>query len=291
MAIEQESSPGDPDLKMLRRSAIENEIPTYRAVSTRAVFATICGLLAGLSFTHPVFYLFAAAAVILGFSADRAIQRYPDLLTGRGLARAGVALGLIFGLSIYTITSVQTFLFKRQVAEFAREYARILKESSLADAYWVSLSPNARAHVTPEENMKQMQDKREEAAMTEMKFAGVRNLSTQLHASPESTITFKGIEDHGSEDLVLVALALFDVHVGPIPHKHEEGEEEGHEHDHDHADEGPRDLHAMATIKGYVPEGKDAYEWWVEDLTYPYQPKTGSLPTPKAVDDGHGHAH
>ncbi|MDG3002461.1 hypothetical protein [Paludisphaera mucosa] len=288
MAIEQESAPDEADLKLMRRSAIENEIPTYRAVSTRAVFSVICGLLAALSFTHPAFYLFAAAAVALGFWADRAIQKHPEMLTGQSLARAGVAMGLVFGLSIYTITTVQWYLSTRQAGAFASEYAKVVKNGSLADIYWLGLAPPTRAHVTPEDNFKSMQGQKEEAAMSEMKFAGIKKLSQDLHSSPANTITFHAIENMGREDLVQVAIAVFDVNLAATPHEHKDGEEHK-EGEAEHKPAGPQSLHAMAVIKGIVPDGKSAYEWWVDDVVYPYVPKTAALPD-KPVDDGHGHA-
>jgi len=286
VATEQESTPDAADLTTLRRSVVEHEFPTYQAVSTRAVFAVICGLLAGLSFAHPLFYLFAAAAVALGWSADRAIRRHPDVLTGGTLARAGVGLGLVFGLSIFTVTTVQDFLTGRRASAFAVEYARMLKDRPLADLYWIGLHPSTRAATTPEENLKQMETGQEAAAMAEMKYAGLRQLSADLKASEKNTIVFDGIETMGKEDLTVVAIARFDVHVAELPARREEGEE--HEHRDDRA--VPIDAHAMAVIKGAVPEGKRGYEWWVDDVTYPYQPKTAGLPE-KAVDDGHGHAH
>lgn len=291
MAIEQESTrPDESDLKLLRRSAIENEIPTYRAVSTLAVFAVLCGLLGALSFTHWAFYLFAAAAVVLGFWADRSIQRRSDVLTGRGLARTAMAMGLIFGLSIFTITAVQQFLARREAAAFALQYGERLKSGSLAELYWIGLVPTARASLSPEENLKQMQSRQEDAAMMDMKYAGLRKLTQELHASPESTIKFNSIEKLDREDLTLVALALFDVHIGASKDEHKEGEpakegEAAHDHEHHEAFDG----HALAVIKGAVPENKNAYEWWVEDVHYPYTPKTANLPE-KKVDDGHGHA-
>jgi hypothetical protein len=313
VAIEQESTPDAPDLKLLRRSAIESEIPTYRAVSTRAVLAVICGLLAGLSFTHPMFYVFAVAAVLLGWSAERAIRRYPDMLTGGRLARTGVALGLVFGLSIFTVTSVQTYLTTRQAGAFAAEYAQMVKTRSLTDLYWIQLNPTARASISPEENLKQMQGQ-QEAAMADMKYAGLRKLVADLHASDKNTITYSGIESLGKDDLIVVAIARFDVHIAEQPktgdeakhddghghddgHDHKEGdghdhkEGDGHKHD-DGRKQGPVDSHAMAVVKGMVPEGKTAYEWWVDDVVYPYEPKTAALPAAeKPLDDGHGHAH
>lgn len=302
MATDQESAPDAADLTTLRRSVVEHEFPTYQAVSTRAVFAVLCGLLASLSFAHPAFYLFAAAAVVLGWSADRAIRRHPDVLTGGRLARAGVGMGLVFGLSIFTVTTVQDFLTKRRASAFAVEYAQMLKTRPIADLYWIGLFPESRAVTTPEDNLKQMEDGQEQAAMAEMRYAGLRQLSADLKASEKNSITFEGIETMGKEDLTVVAIARFDVHVAELPaepkeEKHEEGEEhkEGEEHEHAHPEGGdrravPLDAHAMAVIKGVVPEGKRGYEWWIEDVTYPYQPKTAALPE-KAVDDGHGHAH
>ena len=271
MAIDQESSPDATEPKPSRPSVIENQIPTYRAVSTMAVFALICGGLAFFSFTSSFFYIFAVLAVVLGVLAERSIQRRPDVLTGRGLARAGVAMGLIFGLSIATITTVQTYLIKREAGLFAAHYATMLKESSLADLYYVGLTPPARAATTPEDNLAQMASQREEAAMAEMRYAPLKNLSEFLKAAPEHTISFVEIEGLGSEDLIPVALAVYKV------------EDTG---DEDHEAE-----YAMAVLKGMIPEGKRGYEWWVDDVRYPYQPQSYVAPVKAGSDDGHGHAH
>lgn len=275
MAIDQESSPDATEPKPVQRSAIENEIPTYRAVSTRAILALFCGALAFFSFTSSAFYLFAVLAVVLGVSAERAIQRRPEMLTGRGLARAGIAMGLIFGLSIATITTVQSYLIKREAGLFAVEYARMLKESPLADLYYVGLTPLARASTTPQDNLAQMASQREEAAMTEMRYGPLKHLSETLKADPESSISFVEIEALGSEDLTPVALAVYKVEGG------------SHDEDHDH----PETEYALAILKATVPEGKRGYEWWVDDVRYPYQPKSYVAPAKPAADDGHGHAH
>ena len=81
-------------------SVIENELPAYRAISRLAVFSLIFGFLALFSFAHWFFYLFAVLAIVAGIAANVTIKRYPDMLTGRGLASAGIAMGLIFGLVV-----------------------------------------------------------------------------------------------------------------------------------------------------------------------------------------------
>lgn len=272
MAIDQESSPDATEPKPLGRPVIENEIPTYRAVSTRAIFALICGALAFFSFTSPVFYLFAVLAVVLGVSAERSIQRRPDTLTGRGLARAGVAMGLVFGLSIATITTVQDYLIKREAGLFATRYATMLKESPMADLYFVGLNPTVRATTNPQENLSRMAEAREEAAFDEMRYGPLKALSEFLKADPGHTISFVEIEGLGSEDLIPVAVAVFKVE--------------------DAGDKDHESKFAMAVLKGMVPEGKRGYEWWVDDLRYPYQPQSYVAPVKApAGDDGHGHAH
>jgi hypothetical protein len=76
VAIDQETTPATTDSSP-RLPVFENEIPTYRAVSSRAVFAVLCGLMSVFSFAHPAFYLFAILAVVLGVTADRKIQQHP----------------------------------------------------------------------------------------------------------------------------------------------------------------------------------------------------------------------
>ena len=67
-------------------SAIENEIPTYRAISPQAVFSLILGCLAILSFAHWFFLRCAVAAVVLGVPRgpeDRPPERRPDRTRAR----------------------------------------------------------------------------------------------------------------------------------------------------------------------------------------------------------------
>ena len=96
----------------LAPSAIENEIPSYRAISRYAVFSLICGIIASFSFAS-LFFVFSVAAVILGILAHLGIKKYPDMITGRGMANVGIALGLIFGLIVSTYTGVHALILSR----------------------------------------------------------------------------------------------------------------------------------------------------------------------------------
>jgi hypothetical protein len=253
-------------------SVIENELPTYRAISTRAVLSLLCGVLTLFSVASPYFFAFAILAVILGFTADRNILRYPDMLTGRGLAKAGIALGLIFGLGIYTISTVQAVIRTRNAEEFARSYAEVLKSKTMAELMWLELPPVQRKGVSPTEVMERFQKaKRQEAAMFEMKSANLRNLKNRLDLSKDQTVRFVRLENEWSDGINLGAQALFELR-GPKTKEY------------------PEEEHAMVTFKGVQDEGKKGYGWYEENVTYPYKPGTAAQPE-KPVDDGHGHAH
>jgi len=254
----------------IESSPIENELPAYRAISSRAVLSVLCGILAVFSIASPFFYIFAVLAVVLGFTADWNIQRYPDILTGRGLAQTGAALGLIFGLGIFTVSSVQGFIRTRNAGSFAKYYAEVFKTGTLADLLWLEYPPVVRKSVSAEDVMKKAQSKKE-AMMYEMKHGPLRNLKKRLDSSKDQEIHFVRLENEARDGLTLVALALFEVH-GPESKDFPQKEE-----------------YALATLKGTSEDGK-GYEWWVDDFQYPYKPATATLPE-KPVDDGHGHAH
>jgi hypothetical protein len=272
VAIDQETSPAATDLNP-NPPAIENEIPTYRAVSTTAVVAVLCGLMAMFSFAHPFFYVFAALAVVLGVTADRKIQRYPDVLTGQTIARVGVLLGLVFGLSIATITTLQNYLIRREAVKFAKHYGERLKEAPLVELYWLGLPPSTRQKITADENWAQLQAAgSQEQAMDEMTKAPLKSLSERLKSSEAPKIAFRNVEFQGQDnDNQPLILAVYELD-GPPDKTHE-----------------AKELAAIV-FKGMVPEGSKIYEWWADEVRYPYNPATYEPPV-KPVDDGHGHAH
>jgi hypothetical protein len=50
---------------------------------------------------------------------------------------------------------------------------------------------------------------------------------------------------------------------------------------------GDKETFLLAVMKGMKNE-KGVYEWWVDDVRFPYKPASYTPPT-KPVDDGHGH--
>jgi hypothetical protein len=250
-------------------SAIENEIPTYRAISPEAVFSVILGSLAILSFAHWIFLTCAVAAVVMGIVADRKIVRQSDVLTGRGLAQAGIALGLSFGLAMVTIASVQNWILVRQASTFAKTYEGVLNKGSIEDAVWFGQNPLYRTGKSPQEVMTEMKKSRAGGSMFDLEHASLIRLRALLNEGG-ADIHFAKIEQHGKEGLNPYAAALYELHregSKPIPDE---------------------ERFAMVVLKGMTQKGR--LEWWVEKIGFPYQPDSFK-PAVKPADDGHGHAH
>jgi hypothetical protein len=254
--------------------AIENELPTYRAISTRAIFSLICGILASFSFANLFLLIFAALAVVLGVLANLAIKRHPDMLTGRGLANAGIALGLVFGLVTATYTGVQSFVLTQAASKFGREYAEAVQSGSLGKMLWYNLHPDMRKNKSPEETLREFETaKAKERMMMDQKTAPVQSLRKRLVSSKDETFHFVDIETQGldegpGKEIGYFATALFEVE-GP-----------------GNKDFPEKKQHALAIFKGRT-KGRH-YEWWVEDVKYPYQPRSFKAPE-KPVGDGHDH--
>jgi hypothetical protein len=257
-------------------SVIDNELPTYRAISKLSIFSVVCGALSLFCWAHSVFYIAPVLAVVLGFLAYRSIRQYPDMLTGNGLASAGIALGLVFGLGSGTYTTVQSYVRSSLASRFAKHYAETIQSSSLAEVLKLHLHPTARMDQTGEELVKKLESSSaKEKMMMETKFGPLVIIRKRLAASKDEHIEFVGIESVGEDDshgaeIPIVALASFKLH-GPGSKDFPEKEQ-----------------YALAVLKGML-KGKQ-YEWWVDDIRYPYTPLTYVAPV-TAPDDGHGHAH
>lgn len=272
MSLEQNVSPSPTTPpSQPAASAIENEFPTYRAISPHAVIAVIAGVLSLFSALHPGFLLCALGAVVLGVYAERKIQRYPDILTGRGIAQAGIAMGLIFGLGTLTIQFVQHQLQKSQAAAFGKELASILKKGTLDDIVYYKQHPASRRDKSPAEMRAEVNKSMRDPQMFEMEFATYRTIKDRIDGK-EGDVHFERVEEAGDYDLDNYATILLEVH-GAETKEHPNKEE-----------------FALVFAKSTRDQKTGKYEWWIEQVKYPYTPNTFVAPS-KPVDDGHGHAH
>lgn len=256
-----------------KTSAIENELPTYRAISNRAIFSVICGALAAFSFAELWFLAFAALAIGLGISAHRAIKRYPDLLTGSRLANTGIALGLVFGLVVITYTVVMTIVIDREAKKFALTYAKVLKEGSFGDALLYRLDPETRKDRTAADMQQEWEkQKAREHGLAEQKMHSLILLRNAL-TPKDAHLHFVDVETEGVDTdrvdrvgyyaAVLYEIENFEPKYAP--------------------DGGP---HALVLFKG-AQKGRH-YDWYVDNIVYPYKPATFQM-SGKPIDDGHGH--
>jgi hypothetical protein len=251
-------------------SAIENEIPAYRAISPHAVVGVICGVLSVISFASWYFLAFAAAAILLGAYAVRSIRRYPDVLTGLNLAQAAIALGLVFGLSAITTATVQSIVRKVNATRFAKHMVDdILKTKSIADAVWYTVPLAYREGKTASEVYKEVKEQSRGPGL-DNKVGPIENLKKRLGSGKDQDVHFVKIEAIGAEDLDTVAAALLEVHGPPT------------------ADFPNEEEHALMVMRGRSMNGQ--FRWVIESFVYPYKPDTYVAPQ-KPVDDGHGHAH
>ena len=252
--------------------AIENQIIAYRALSPLAVTSMLLGLVSVLSFAGDFFYLFSVAAVLTGIAANRKIRRFPDMLTGAPLAKAGIVMGLTFGLASFTFATVQGQLQKRSADSFARLYVKILQEGDLGEALWYQVPAQSRKLESPKQLIEKMRATEKDESNFQLQYAQLMSLKTQL-ASPGAEIHYHEIESHVINNLDVLVSALADVHVP------------------ESKDQVAKEQHALVVMKG-SPEG-GTYSWIVEGVRYPYTPKS-FVPAPtKAHDDsdGHGHSH
>jgi hypothetical protein len=257
-----------------KTSAIENELPTYRAIDNRAVASVICGVLASFSFAYMGFLVLAVVAVVLGLMANVAIKRNPDILTGRRIANVGIALGLIFGLTVATFTSIQSFILTREATKFAMFYGKVLNEGSYGDALLYRQPPATRENKIGADAEKELNGmKARDKAMVDMKLTSFNNLRKAL-SSKDAHLHFLSIESQGVDENRVGQVTYYAGALYEVDAPNAAGPSAGHQY-------------AMIVMKGET-KGRH-YEWWVEEVAYPYAPKSYKV-APKPIDDGHGHA-
>ena len=248
-------------------SAIENELPTYRAVSLWAVGSLVLGVISGVAFASLNFLVASVLAIAAGALALRAIRREPDRFTGAGLANVGIALGLITGLAAPTYAVVQRTIIGRQATAYAEGLCETFPEGGFRQALWYTSPPMARQQATPDQMIEELQAQPEQAEpMSNPRVAALRTIADRLESSDEQHIHVEGIENRGYDGITPFAGVLLRID-GPNPAG------------------VPSTEFAMLLIKGL--DGASGREWYVDDIQYPY--KRGS--EAQIVESAHGHDH
>jgi hypothetical protein len=250
-------------------SPIENELPTYRALTTWSIASLVLGVISLVTFASLNFLVAAIAAIASGAFALRQIRRYPDLLTGTGLANAGIAMGLITGLAAPTLYIVQRSIIDRQARAYGEQLAQALQEEGLPGAFWVSQPPAARSQTTPDALIKEIEASMLEDPMAgnDPRYASLRSMASRLTSSDEQHIHVEGIEAKGFDGVTPFAFILMMLD-GPKS-----------------AEFPDEQQFALVRVEATEHEGKRG--WFVQDVTFPYE--VGSRDD--VVESAHGHDH
>ena len=246
---------------------IENELPSYRAISPLAISSLVCGLISLFSFADLWFTLAGGLAVVLGLWADWKIRRFSDTLTGRGIAQAGIALGLVFSLSAWTVNTVQNLALSRSAQQWAKAYEKLLQTGTMADVAYHRFDPATRKGKAPEELLAEVARNSSDPATMEMYLGTLRNIQTRLTQN-KMNVRFVEIERAQYDRLTPWALALYEL--------------EGRDAD-------GKEQHEYFLLELKSPEN-GPLNWYISEVHYPYQRRTHVVKE-RPVDDGHGHAH
>ncbi len=293
-----------------------NDIPTYRAVSALALTSAAAGLISGLSFVAWGWLGLAVVAVAAGVAADFRIRKMPDVLTGRSFAHAGIAMGLIFGVTSTAYGMWSLHALKSAAMKYAQNFTESLNEAGMtrpintSEPLWYMIPPGMAKEVSPEEAKIKMAEMLKNSA----KAQGIEEMMKQMirYAGPGNPISVLEAEKISIQDSEVLVSVLVKVGDGrprskkltdeiPVP-------DHDHEGDHDHETAKPADPNApperISEIMGEGPDhalvlvhGTDSgrqIRWFVDQIRYPYVPKSFTpVAKKKAVegDDGHGHGH
>ena len=86
----------------------------YQAVCKTAVAAVIFGVLGIASFLHQIFLILPLLAIVFAVLALKAIRQWPDELVGKGAAKFGLVLGLLFFIAG---SAMHSFIYATEVPD------------------------------------------------------------------------------------------------------------------------------------------------------------------------------
>lgn len=247
-------------------SPIENELPTYRAISSWAIASLVLGVTSLVSFASLNFVIASVGAIVTGALAQRAIRRYPDLMTGSGLANFGIAIGLITGLSAPTVTLVQHSIIARNAKVYADQLALALQDQGMEEAFWLAQHPGIRDGTTPKRLMEEINASPEQEMSSDSRLGAFRTMSSRVASSDQQHVHVDAIESKGYSGITPYANVRV-VLDGPG------------------TEIFPALQFALIQVEGAYIDGKR--EWYVKDVVFPYEAGTRS----SVVESAHGHDH
>ncbi len=234
-------------------SPIENQVATYRALNPLSIVSLILGIASILTFTHLNFIVCGVAAIAVGLLAQRQIRKLPDVLTGTNLAKAGIALALLFTLMAVTISSVQTWIYGHEAAKFARAYVKVLDTGSYEDMMALHANSAARAGKTSKQVVEEMTAGSRDPREFEMSNRPAITLKKRLSNGLPRTVEYVGIQANQLDAMTLHSSALIKIVGG----KNETFPEDTQ--------------YVLVQFQGNVQA--PGYGWMISDVQFPHVPK------------------
>lgn len=231
--------------------ALDYVVPAYRAVSPLAVVSLVLGLFSVLCFASLNFLIAAVGAAVSGGLALRNIRRFPDMLTGQGIAQAGMALGLIFGMAAFSSSYLQYFLQKREATRFAEAILAMIREQPFENYVWYQAPPAEREKVTPQKALAEFRSSAPDPMMADGQLAPYKSLKDRLDL-PGQQVSLERLLHVGPDGLGVSAYALYKI-SGPTSEQVKQDEE-----------------YALGRFKANVENGR--YAWRLETIEYPFTP-------------------
>jgi hypothetical protein len=140
----------------------QDEISGYREISGLAIVGALAGGLSILALDHLGFLFIPLIAVAINWRALRSIREQSPAVSGRGVALAGLALALIFGISSTVVPYGRELANRRQAIDVARHWFEALRDNQPELAHqwtvarWKRLKEgdSVRTHYAPEASQK-----------------------------------------------------------------------------------------------------------------------------------------
>lgn len=254
------------------------ELESYRAVHPLAVGALLFGVISLLCFVDPwTFGLAAVLAVVMGLSALARIRKDADIYTGSQLARIGLTMGVICGLSSLTNDYISKYMRERSASQFARDYVEILKTGDLDQAVFYRLGAGSfRRNNDPKKAIANLKASAKGAGMDpyETLSGPIVQIQQALKTASKENLRFDAVETSamdGTLPVVMVRLAIAGYDARANNNQGAKSE---------------RESYILLQLKAETKGGD--YDWWVSDVVYPYTPRSAFF---QATVDTHGHAH
>jgi hypothetical protein len=267
VAIDQTSSRSTSD--PIPSAAIENEFPTYRAISSLAVFSLVLGLLSVFAFANPWFLLLTAASVGCGLQALRKIRRLPEILTGASIARVGIGAAVVFGGSALTHEVVEDVRTTMDAKAFVNHLIGVIKNEPADVILWYQENVDFRKKSTPEIVAESVKNTKNPAAVDPYgtKIKPILMIKERLK-TPGQDLHYSKVESKLIIGLTIYAYVLIEVD-GPVTTQYPKPE--------------------YGLIQMVKNPGAGKFDWVVKEVKYPYTPSSTVVEAPHSDDDGHGH--